>query len=174
MFEIADYCNQVRIEFMASAFDRERLTWLEEIGVKRHKIPNRYKSSSILNAMKETGKQIIISTYPEDPFVESELWCGTCLAAHNYKFLYCVSDYPTKLKDLHFSKIEFIDRDYDGFSDHTVGLEASMIAMSRGAQIIEKHFCLKRDNSNPDMICSIEPHELRRLVEFARKVEEVI
>ena len=49
-----------------------------------------------------------------------------------------------------------------------------MIAMSRGAKIIEKHFCLKRDNSNPDMICSIEPDELRQLVEFARKVEEVL
>jgi len=42
------------------------------------------------------------------------------------------------------------------------------------ATIIEKHFCLKRDNSNPDMVCSIEPNELKELVRFARKVEEIL
>ena len=174
VFELAGYCREVGIEFFASAFDLERLSWLEEVGVKRHKIPNRYKSSSILNAMRRTGKQIIISTYPDDPFIEWEFWRGTCTAAHDYKFLYCVSNYPTELKDLHFAEIKFDSNHFNGLSDHTIGIETSIIAMARGATIIEKHFCLKRDNSNPDMVCSIEPNELKELVKFARKVEEVL
>ena len=174
VFELADYCKQLNIEFMASAFDLERLGWLEKIGVKRHKIANRHNKNSImLNAMRETDKEIIISTYPNDPFVEYEFMCGLCASNPRYKFLYCVSNYPTELKDLHLSKIDF-RRCYDGLSDHSTGIEVSMIAMARGATIIEKHFCLKRDNSNPDMVCSIEPNELKTLVQFARKVEDVL
>lgn len=167
-FQFAEWCREAEAEPMASAYDLERLGWLEEVGIKRHKIPNRFKQSHILNAMLATGKQIIISTYPNDPFVEAECWCNI----PDYKFLYCVSEYPTPLSHL-FSKISFTN-EYDGFSDHTVGIEASMVAMARGASIIEKHFTLDKHLGGTDHICSAEPDEMKRLVEFARKVEEIL
>jgi len=166
VLELSNYCKRLDIEFMASAFDIERLGWLEEIGVKRHKLATSVnKNRAIIEAMIATDKEILYS-------------CQSCLRPNvpqypKMKFLYCIPKYPTSLKDLYLTNVDF-GFAFQGFSDHTIGIEASMVAMSRGALIIEKHFCLKRDNSNPDMICSIEPHELKELVSFARKVEEIL
>ena len=79
-------------------------------------------------------------------------------------FLYCVSKYPTQLNDLNFSNIDFSK--YDGFSDHTIGLNASMIAFARGAKIIEKHLTLDKKMFGPDHEGSITPDELKILVDF--------
>jgi len=123
--------------------------------------------------MVETGKEVLLSD------------STTRFISYfpDFKFLYCIPEYPTSLDKLSLGKITFNQvpityfpfkqYNFQGLSDHTVGIEASMIAMTREATIIEKHFCLKRDNSNPDMVCSIEPNELKELVEFARKVEGV-
>ena len=164
VFELDNYCKEVQIEFMASAFDLERLGWLEEVGVKRHKIAYRMnRDKKYLRDVLKTKKTILMSCDFRTllPF------------RRNIRRLYCVPKYPTEFSKLKLERVNF-PLGFKGFSDHTVGIEASMIAMVRGAEIIEKHFCLERDNSNPDMVCSIEPQELKQLVEFARKVEEVL
>ncbi len=178
LFQIASWCKEVEIEFMASAFDSDRVRWLEEIGVAKHKIGCRLYHSDLdeadgeigetVEAMCLTGKPIIVSCpYGEDrPFLPTE--------APVY-YLYCVPEYPAPLSSLKFSQVTFDGHIWDGFSDHTQGLEASMIAISRGASIIEKHFSLdKNDKRGPDHICSCEPKELKQLVEFAKKVEEAL
>lgn len=168
-FELANYCKEVGIEFFASAFDLERLGWLEEIGVKRHKIGFRAnRNKELINGAFHTGKEVLISRYPSSNFYHP----GFEFLKYT-RWLYCVPKYPSSLAELYFEDIDFNSL-YSGFSDHSIGIEASMIAMSRGATIIEKHFCLKRDNSNPDMVCSIEPDELRQLVKFTRIVEGVL
>ena len=164
-FQLAEWCKETDIEFMASASDLERVSWLEEVGVKRHKVASSMnKNKELIDAMVNTGKEVLLS-------------CQRVYLAYiptqSIKALYCIPRYPTQLNELGFDSIEFPE-EFRGFSDHTIGIEASMIAMARGARIIEKHFCLKRDNSNPDMICSIEPSELKQLVNFARKVEEIL
>ena len=163
---LARYCDHIGIEFLASAADLERLSWLEEFEVKRHKVGSSMnKNKELIDAMANTGKEILLSCQRRsDAYIPSD---------KNIKVLYCIPMYPTPLDKFEFSRIGF-PYEFQGFSDHTQGIEASVIAMARGAKIIEKHFCLKRDNSNPDMVCSIEPDELKRLVEFARKVEEVL
>ena len=166
---LAAYAKTIGIEFLASAFDTERVAWLEEIEVRRHKVGSRAnKDKELIDAMAETGKPIIISTnYPIDFYYPKNASLG------NLFVLYCIPHYPTNLSELKFKDVDF-NYHYDGFSDHTIGIEASLVAIVRGAKIIEKHFCLKRDDSNPDMVCSIEPDELKQLVNFARKVEEAL
>jgi len=168
VFELADYCRRLGIEFMASACDIERIGWLEEVGVKRYKVSTQMNQDKVLiEAMLKTKKQVLIS------HGEGYHFPGSVKYWNKYTSLYCVPKYPTPLSELQLQYVDFT-HDYTGFSDHTTGIEASMIAMARGARIIEKHFCLKRDNSNPDMVCSIEPSELKQLVQFARKVEEIL
>jgi sialic acid synthase SpsE len=79
-------------------------------------------------------------------------------------FLYCISKYPTALSDLHFDQVDF--KRYAGFSDHTVGIEAPMIALARGASIIEKHFTLDKNMHGPDHSGSMTPSELTALNAF--------
>lgn len=166
---LADYCQKLDIEILASAHDLERLAWCEEVGMRRHKVATSMrKNKELIDAMIATGKQVLISTnIPVDYYNPYQT------KYPNYKVLYCVPKYPTPLSNLQLQYVDF-KHEFSGFSDHTIGIEASMIAMARGAKVIEKHFCLKRDNSNPDMICSITPSELRELVNFARKVEEIL
>ena len=174
LFQFAEWCREVGAEPMASAYDLERLAWLEEIGVKRHKVGSRMnRNKEYIEAVSKTNKEILLSC--RRPYHIYEIFGHILppILRNNTKWLYCIPHYPTLPNELEFNEIYF-PLEFQGFSDHTIGIGASKIALSRGAQIIEKHFCLKRDNSNPDMSCSITPSELKELVNFARKVEEIL
>ena len=162
---------------MASAYDIDRVQWLEQVGVKRHKIGCKLYYDELMEWEQEIGETVLEMCWTDKPILMSVPYGEVRPELPTnapYHFLYCIPEYPAPLDKLQFSKVNFDGHEWDGFSDHTVGTEVSMIALARGARIIEKHFCLKRDNSNPDMVCSIEPDELKQLVNFARKVEETL
>ena len=168
LYQFIEWCREAEIEPIASAFDTERLSWLD-YGVKKHKVASIFnRNKEYIDAVIATGKEVLLSCRDR-----TNTYHPPIQFREKIKYLYCIPKYPTLLTDLKFSRIGFMGH-YQGLSDHSEGIEASMVAMSRGATIIEKHFCLERDNSNPDMICSIEPAELRQLVDFARKVEMIL
>jgi sialic acid synthase SpsE len=157
---LAAECERVGIEFMASAFDSERVDWLEEVGVRRHKLASRsIRDAELIQAMVKTGKPILASLgiwYEERfPLIKT---------AASVEFLYCVSKYPTPLTDLKLADVNFAK--YGGFSDHTLGIVASIVAIARGARIIEKHFTLDKSMNGPDHMCSMIPDELTALHKF--------
>lgn len=168
VLELAKECKRADIEFMASVFDIERIEWLEEAQVKRYKIASRsIKDLELLKKIKETGKPIIVSLgqWHEDKFPRIAS-CGFIY------FLYCVSKYPAKLEDLKFNSVDF--NKYSGFSDHTVGTTASLIALSRGAKIIEKHFTLDKKMHGPDHSGSMTPKELKQINEFRLELKSCL
>ena len=173
LFQFVNNCKEVGIGAMASAYDLERLSWLEEVGVKEHKIATRMnKDREYIKAVISTGKPFLIS-YRDS--IEARKALSEFTAIQPVYTLYCIPSYPTKLSELCLSNVDFGDWGwFDGLSDHCEGIWASVVAMSRGAKIIERHFCLKRDNSNPDMVCSSEPPELKELVHWARRIEEIL
>ena len=133
---LARECHDQGIEFMASVFDVERVSWLEAVGVRRYKIASRsVRDRALIEAVAETGKPVIVSLgmWDEPSFPKFD-------APGGVGYLYCVSKYPTDLADLSFAEVDF--ERYVGFSDHTIGVDAAMIAFSRGARIIEKHLRL--------------------------------
>tara|TARA_Y100001960_G_scaffold92733_1_gene99925 strand:+ start:66 stop:275 length:210 start_codon:yes stop_codon:yes gene_type:complete len=69
--------------------------------------------------------------------------------------------------------MEFHNSNYSGFSDHSLGIEAALVAVGRGAMIIEKHFTLNKGLPGPDHICSATPEELGELCRLARLMEKV-
>jgi N,N'-diacetyllegionaminate synthase len=163
--ELAAECEKLKIEFMASAFDTTRVGWLEKLGVKTHKIASRsIYDRELAKSMLATNKPVIVSLgmWNSDSFPE---W----LTNHQTSFLYCISEYPTPIENLHLRKVDFSK--YSGFSDHSIGIEASFIAMARGARIIEKHFTLDKEHYGPDHKGSMDPNELSQIVAFARNVE---
>lgn len=91
-----------------------------------------------------------------------------------FALLHCVSRYPCPLEDVYLGTIGELRRRYRvpiGFSDHTLGVEASLKAAGLGAEIIEKHFSLARDAWGPDHRISAVPDEFRALVRGIRKME---
>ena len=166
VIELAEYCKQVDIEFMASVFDVKRIQWCEEVGVKRYKIATRsIDDYDLLQAVYSKGKQVIMSL----PYgIASN--CKLDDVRDRTSYLYCIPEYPTLPQKLHLGNVQFV-KGFDGFSDHSIGITAAQIAISRWAQIIEKHFRLESNPMSPDYLHSITPTQMRRLVRFAREAE---
>ena len=91
----------------------------------------------------------------------------------NIHYLWCKSEYPAYPWDLNGFPKEFSSETTSGYSDHTVGIEISLLAISRGAEIIEKHFSLdKSDVTIRDHALSATPEEFRQLVLVGRKIRQ--
>ena len=165
---LADECRYVGIEFMASVFDVERIAWLEEVGVKRHKIASRsIRDAALIEALVATGKPLLVSLGmwdgPDFPEIKNSADVG---------FLYCVSKYPTPLSGLHLSRVDFDT--YSGFSDHTIGINASIAAMARGARVLEKHFTMDKAMYGPDHSGSMTPDELAAINAFRNDLKQCL
>ncbi len=165
---LMEECQKVKIEFLASAFDTNRIKWLESAGINRYKIASRsIYDKKLIRCIAETGKPIIASLgmWNEKvfPLVET---------SSSIKFLYCVSNYPTQLNEVELDKVDF--KRYSGFSDHTVGIVAAVVAFSRGAQIVEKHFTLDKSMYGPDHSCSMTPDELKLLHDYRLQISQCL
>ena len=165
-----DYAKFIGIEMFFSVFDVERVAWCEEIGAKRYKIAYSHgENEELLDA--------IIST--EKPHLVSVSAVGPQLFAPKGQYLYCIPQYPTLISDLDFTadwRHTIFEEDFDGFSDHTIGLDASKIALARGARIIEKHFALTHDieTGGVDAPWSMTPKELAELKRWETVCREVL
>jgi len=159
--ELFQYGKRLGIEVFFSVADVERVEWCEKIGVKRYKIAyGKRLDEELIEAVALTGKPVIIST-DLDFFWKWDL--------ERVTLLYCISHYPTELNELKFGEHTV----WEGFSDHTIGLDAAEIALARGTRIIEKHFAISH-NTGVDAPWSMTPDELRRLRRFADAVEEAL
>ena len=159
-----DYGQEIGIEVFFSVFDVKYVEWCERIGVKRYKIPCEMRDYDVWQAIGRTGKRAIISYNKTGKFPYGIL----------ATMIYCVPEYPTPLSSLDF---EHHDVRFNGFSDHTIGLDAAKIALARGAQIIEKHFLpdgVNKDIAFPDAPWSMTPDELAELVRWEKVCQEVI
>ena len=160
-FMLFNYGKEIGIEVFFSVFDIERVKWCEEMGVRQYKVAFSMRGNQdLLEALYRTRKHIIISTNRIEKYVTG------------WSYLYCIPHYPTSLGELWFSLNPF-DYYYDGFSDHTIGIDAAKIALARGAQIIEKHFAVDH-KTGVDAEWSMTPDELRELKRFALVVEEAL
>ena len=166
--EIKKFCDKIGIEFSASIFNLEGIAWAEKLKMKRYKIASRViKRTDLIEAVCRTGKDIIVSLgmWDEKQFPKID-------TKGKVDFLYCIAKYPTLPEDLNFSDVDF--NKYSGFSDHTIGIDAALVAVARGAKIIEKHFTLSKKMYGPDHSGSMEPAELREIVKVARKYEKTL
>jgi len=164
--KLKEYCG-TQIDFMLTPFDIPSVRGIEELQLDIIKVPSgRLFDIPFMAAIKSTGKKLIIST-------------GMCkyqeirLAKRNYpkdtKWLHCTSAYPLEYKDLNLSVLK--GSMFDGLSDHTLSVDVPAIAVACGANIIEKHFTLRRTLPGPDMKVSLEPIELFDMVQKVRDVE---
>lgn len=168
---LKECCDDEGVEFLASAFDLERLGWLEALDVRMHKIASRsVYDAGYCEAVIKTGKPYLVSDgwmkrFGRDNPRNESYW----ETYHRLKtddgrglFLRCVSEYPTPLGNVKIDRDCFA-RQYRGFSDHTVGTSAAITALAWGAMIVEKHFTLDKGLPGPDQACSAMPKELREI-----------
>ncbi len=168
--KLFDWCRFYEIKILFSVFDFEYLDMLLAYN------PNVIKiASRTLKEKFELVQKIVdlnIETYISLGMVEKDYFP---FDNDNVKYLWCKSNYPNDLKDFESLPIDFNKSRYYGFSDHFIGIEASLIAITRGAKLIEKHFTLDKSNQTiRDHILSATPSEFKMLVDQGKVIHNMI
>ena len=174
--ELADYCAQKGIRFLSTPFDIPSLEFLVSLGIPVVKVPSgEITNLPLLLAVAKTGLPVILSTGMSDleevAFARDALLQGGC---PKVSLLHCNTEDPTPYRDANLRAMDALRARFSGevgYSDHTLGIEAPIAAVALGAQIIEKHFTLDRTMPGPDHSCSLEPDELKTMVEDIRHIE---
>ena len=169
--QLMRWCEIEGIEFGCSAFDADRFNILESLGIKSHKAASRVArfDRALTEQMLATGKTTYVSLGFGATGYDSVKY-------PNLRTLYCVASYPNEYSDLCMPK-SFKDSDYCGISLHSFSPVPGMIAISRGAQVVEVHYTTDKGlavvSGGFDHTSSLDKDELKQLVQFARQAEKI-
>jgi N,N'-diacetyllegionaminate synthase len=179
--ELMDYSNQVGIKFLSTPFDHVSINFLSGLGLDIFKIPSGEITNLLyLQAIGKMKKQVILSTGMstlEEIGTAIEVLINAGTQKKDITVLHCNTDYPTQMKDVNLKAMNTIGESYNveiGYSDHTLGIEVPIAAVALGATVIEKHFTLDRSMDGPDHLASLEPNELKAMVDAIRNMEQAL
>lgn len=174
--ELMAYANDHGVQFLSSAFDLESIDLLVELDIPLFKVPSgEITNLPYLRKTAQTGKPIILSTgMCTLGDIEKAIQVLQENNAEDITVLHCNTEYPTPMKDVNLLAMNTIGSAFDvkvGYSDHTLGIEVPIAAVALGAQVIEKHFTLDKTMEGPDHKASLDPTELKEMVDAIRNIE---
>ena len=177
--KLKEYCDEKGIEFLSTAFDLPSVDYLHSIGMRRWKIPSgEITNLPLLIKIAQLHEPIIMSTgMSELSEVADAIRVLKENGASEITVLHCTTEYPAPYGDVNLAAMDTMRETFGlpvGYSDHTKGLEIPVAAVARGACVIEKHFTLDRNMEGPDHKASIEPDELKQMVDMIRHVEVAV
>ncbi|EEP61156.1 N-acetylneuraminate synthase [Sulfurihydrogenibium yellowstonense] len=176
---LKEYCDKLNIMFLSTPFDFESIDFLDDLGLEIFKIPSgEITNLPYLEKIGKLGKKVILSTGMADlGEIEDALdiltSCGT--KKEDITILHCNTEYPTPYEDVNLLAMLTIKEALKvkvGYSDHTLGIEVPIAAVALGASVIEKHFTLDKNMEGPDHKASLEPHELKAMIDAIRNIEK--
>ena len=174
--EIDSYCRTNNIQWFASAWDIESLSFLEEFDLLCYKIPSALITNhDLLQAYRDTGRICILSTGMST--IEQITEAVKIFNKENLLIAHCTSTYPSPLEQLNLKMIDTLKERIGtivGYSGHEVGLSTSYAAVVLGAKFIERHITLDRAMWGSDQAASVEHGGLKRLVENIRDIEKAL
>jgi N,N'-diacetyllegionaminate synthase len=174
-------CQEKGVFFLSTGFDECSIDFLSELDIPFYKIPSgEITNKRYLKHIARKGKAIILSTGMANlkevkdavDIIESE-----GITRDMITILHCNTEYPTPMQDVNLLAMHHIARELKvkiGYSDHTLGIEIPIAAAALGAVVIEKHFTLDKTLPGPDHASSLEPEELKAMVNGIRNIELAI
>lgn len=174
--ELKNFCDKKKIEFISTPYDIESAKFLETLNLKTFKVASADLTDHFLHRyLSKLNKKIIISTG-----MSTLDQISKTLKIYNNKkkltLLHCVSNYPCKLDSLNMNILDELKnfKTSIGFSDHSPGFLASIIAIAKGAKIIEKHITLDNNLPGPDHKASLNLQDFKIFVEKIRLTETIL
>ncbi len=175
---LKDYCEEVGIRFMSTPFDLESIDFLSGLGMDYMKVPSgEITNLPYLRKIASKGIPVIMSTgmcrLGEIEDALDILYNGG-MSTEDITLLHCNTEYPTPMVDVNLRAMETLRSAFGtkvGYSDHTKGIEVPIAAVVMGATVIEKHFTLNKTLPGPDHVASLDPTELKAMVDAIRNIE---
>lgn len=175
---LKEFCDGAGIKFMSTPFDLTSIDTLAELDMDYMKIPSgEITNLPYLVKIARLGIPVIMSTgMCEMREIEEamKVLVDNGLDKEKISLLHCNTEYPTPMKDVNLNAMLALKERFGvrvGYSDHTKGIEVPVAAVALGAEIIEKHFTLDKTLPGPDHVASLEPDELKAMVDAIRNIE---
>ncbi|EDV49366.1 sialic acid synthase [Drosophila erecta] len=167
--QLQAYCEELSVDFTASAMDERSLEFLADLNVPFIKIGSGDANNfPLLKKAASWDFPLVISTGMQTmQTVERIVQTMRESGKQDYALMHCVSSYPTAPEDCSLQFISVFKRHFPnvviGYSGHELGVVVSQAAVLLGARIVERHFTLDKSQKGSDHRCSLEPHELNAL-----------
>jgi len=182
--ELAGTANKVGVEFLSTPFTPEVIPWLNELVIAFKVASGDNNYLALLREIASTGKPVLLSTGMST--LDDVKWAIEIIKTTwqnkgkhaDLLLLHCVSAYPTPVEQANLAAIQTLSHATGypvGYSDHTLGIEACVVAVCLGARVIEKHFTLCKSQSNfRDHALSADPSEMATLVKRVQEVQQLL
>ena len=177
--ELFDYAREIGIDIFSSPFDKTAVDFLEEFNPSAYKIASfEITDYELIRYTASKGRPIIISTGIAT-IDEIQDAVDICRAEgnNNVILLKCTSAYPAALEDANLKTIANLAETFgviSGFSDHTLGTTAPIVAVTLGAKVIEKHFILDKSIGGADADFSLDKEEFAQMIQAVRDAEKLL
>lgn len=178
--QLHHYCGEIGIEFLATSFDQESTRFLaEDLSQRLFKIPSgELNNYPYLVSIARYGRPIILSTGMSTmEEISDSIEVLQQNSAGKITLLHCTTQYPTPFEEVNLRAMQTLADTFEvpvGYSDHTEGIEVPLAAVALGATVIEKHFTLDRSLPGPDHMASLEPQQLKAMVDAIRNTEQAL
>jgi len=177
-FELKGYADKQGIIFLSTPFDKGSVDLLVGLGVSAIKVSSAdITNFPLLSHIASKKLPIILSTGMSTLLEITEAILVMRGWANQLILLHCVSNYPTGVEDINLKVLGTLKHVFDlpvGLSDHSLGITIPVASVALGACVIEKHFTLDRNLAGVDHVASLEPKELKAMVESIRDVEKAM
>ncbi|MCT7610852.1 pseudaminic acid synthase [Aliarcobacter butzleri] len=177
--ELFDYAKSLDIDIFSTPFDKTAVDFLEKLNPTAYKIASfEITDYELVRYTASKQKPIIISTgiATIDEIQDVVNICKS-VGNENIILLKCTSEYPAPLNEANLKTISNMKETFGvevGFSDHTLGIVAPVVAVTLGAKVIEKHFITDKSIGGADCGFSMDKKEFKQMVEAIRDAEKLI
>lgn len=174
--EIKKYCSKIGINFLSTPDDEVSLNFLVGLKMKFIKVSSGDVTNiPYLRKIGSTKQHVVLST-GMSTLADVDLAYNTLITSGSPKvtLLHCTTNYPCPMNEVNLKAMLTLKEVFKcdvGYSDHTLGIEIPIAAVAMGARIIEKHFTLERTMEGPDHLASLNPKELKEMVQAIRNIE---